>query len=138
MLDDYSPFALVADDDAFIAMDACQILEDAGFRTFQAADVDAALAILEENAESIQLLFSDVQMPPSERDGFELARLTAERWPHISIIVASGMAKPEPGAMPEGARFILKPFSADVVYQHLQEVLPDGKKPRPLVEKATG
>ncbi|WP_157070219.1 response regulator [Aureimonas frigidaquae] len=105
MLEDDSPYALVADDDAFIAMDACQILEDAGFRTFQAANVDAALAVLKENAKSIQLLFSDVQMPPSERDGFELARLTAESWPHICIIVTSGVEKPGPGVMPEGARF---------------------------------
>ena len=31
-MDDYVPFALVADDDVLIRMDAVSILEDAGFR----------------------------------------------------------------------------------------------------------
>ncbi len=89
MADDRVPFALVADDDALIRMDAADILEAAGFRTHGAADVEEAIAILEYSAESIQLLFSDVQMPLGELNGFDLARMCAERWPHIGILVAS-------------------------------------------------
>ncbi|RYD90336.1 MAG: response regulator, partial [Sphingobacteriales bacterium] len=54
MSDDYTPFALVADDDALIRMDAVDILETAGFRVYEAADVSQALAILEEAGDSIQ------------------------------------------------------------------------------------
>lgn len=132
MLNQSSPYALVADDDMLIRMDASAILEKAGFRTHEAGNVDEALAILETSAGSIRLLISDVQMPPSERDGFELGRLCAESWPHISIIVASGMAEPKEGDMPEGARFLQKPFSADLIYDHLQKILPDGQQPEPL------
>ena len=76
-------------------------------------------------------LFSDVQMPGS-RNGFALARETAGRWPHISIVIASGNLKPGPDDMPKGAHFIGKPFSAETVHAHVKEVLPDGQKPDPL------
>lgn len=39
MANEFTPYALVADDDALIRMDAATILEDAGFRTFEASDV---------------------------------------------------------------------------------------------------
>ena len=125
------PYALVVDDDGLIRMDAAAILEDAGFRTFEAETGDKAITLLEREHECIVLLFSDVQMPGS-RNGFALARETAERWPHISIVIASGNLKPGPGDMPDGARFIGKPFSAEMVHAHIKEILPDGQKPEPL------
>lgn len=136
MIDDDSPYALVVDDDALIRMDAAMILEDAGFRTFEAAHVDEAEVILKKSGQDIQLLFTDVQMPPSERTGFDLARLCANGWPHIGIIVASGAVKPEGKDLPPGASFIEKPFSPDVVVTHLQRILPDGAKPEPLKRTA--
>lgn len=126
------PYALIADDDAIIRMDAADILEDAGFRVYEAAGYDEAMEILKALADSIQLLFTDVQMPPGEMNGFHLARDCAATWPHINILVASGMIEPKEGELPSGAVFVRKPFSADVVYDRLQEVLPDGAKPEPL------
>jgi CheY-like chemotaxis protein len=126
-----APYALVVDDDALIRMSAMDILEDAGFRTFEAPDGDAAMALLAEQHVVIVLLFTDVQMPGS-RNGFAVARETADQWPHISIVVASGAARPDPGDLPEGACFIAKPFSAEMVHGHLKEILPDGQKPAPL------
>lgn len=38
--------------------------------------------------------------------------------------------------MPEGARFIGKPFTAELVQDHLKEILPDGRKPAPLRDLA--
>jgi CheY-like chemotaxis protein len=126
-----TPYALVVDDDGLIRMDAMDILEDAGFRTFEASDGDTAIALLAENHALIVLLFTDVQMPGS-RNGFAVARETARQWPHIAIVVASGQVHPGPDDMPDGARFIGKPFTADMVHDHLKEILPDGQKPEPL------
>lgn len=136
MNDEFTPYALVADDDALIRMDAADILNEAGFRTHEACNVEEAISILESSYESVQLLFSDVHMPPGNRTGFDLAKECAGRWPHIGILVASGLAEPGPEDLPSGARFIRKPFSADVVYQHLQKILPDGRKPEPLKKRA--
>jgi CheY-like chemotaxis protein len=126
-----APYALVVDDDGLIRMDAMYMLEDAGFQTFEASDGDAAMVLLAEHHTSIVLLFTDVQMPGS-RNGFAVARETARQWPHIAIVVASGQVQPGPDDMPEGARFIGKPFTADMVHDHLKEILPDGQKPEPL------
>lgn len=126
-----APYALVVDDDPFIRMDAIDILEQAGFRTFEARDGDVAMTMLGTHHASIILLFSDVQMPGS-RDGFAVARETADLYPHIAIVVASGHAKPGPGDLPGGACFLGKPFSAAMIHGHLKEILPDGQKPEPL------
>lgn len=137
MPDEHTPFALVADDDALIRMDAVDILEEAGFRVLEAGHPEEALSVPEQRGESIQLLFTDVQMPPSELDGFYLAQKCAARWPHVGIIVASGMVEPQAEDLPPGAVFVRKPFSVDVVYDNLERLLPDGKKPEPLKQRAT-
>lgn len=132
MSDEYTPYALVADDDALIRMHAADILSAAGFRVHEAGGVEEAMAILRSSAEGIQLLFTDVQMPPGQLNGFHLARECAKNWPHIGILVASGMLEPKEFDMPAGARFVKKPFSDTVVFDHLAEILPDGKKPEQL------
>lgn len=74
MSEERTPFALVVDDDALIRMDAADILEEAGFRVLEAATPEQALSVLEQRGESVQLLFTNVQMPPSKNDGFYLAK----------------------------------------------------------------
>lgn len=130
------PCALVVDDDVFILMDATHILEDAGFRVRDAMNVANALAVLEQHHSDIQLLFTDVHMP-GDLDGFALARRTAEHFPHVAIVVASGEAQPGPEDLPEGATFIAKPFSAEVVRHHVRETMPEEKHPAPLRQGAT-
>ncbi|GAN51989.1 response regulator receiver protein [Methylobacterium sp. ME121] len=128
---DRRPYALVVDDDVLVRMTALDILEDAGFRTFEAENAEEALAVLHGHHVSIVVLFTDVNMPGA-MDGFGLARETAQHWPHVSILVASGRHKPGPGEMPEGAHFVGKPFNAEVVRDRLKQMLPDGQKPDPL------
>jgi CheY-like chemotaxis protein len=125
------PFAIIVDDNPMILMDACQILEDAGFRCHEAGAGEEAVQAIEQAEESVTLLFTDVEMPGGI-NGFQLASIVAERWPEIEIVVASGRMAPGPGDMPEKATFIGKPFSARLVHDHLREKLPDGKKPEPL------
>lgn len=125
------PYALVVDDDPLIMMDTTGILEDAGFRFYEAMDGDEAKRILASNWENIVLLFSDVDMP-GETNGFALARHVAENWPAMEIVIASGHVLPKVGEMPEKATFIAKPFNKQMVHGHLREMLPDSKLPEPL------
>ena len=129
------PYALVVDDDPIILIDACSILEDAGFRFFEAGDGDEAKSLLAKYADNVVPLFSDVEMP-GDTNGFVLARYVAEHWPWIEIVIASGQIKPEPDQMPEKATFISKPFNHDMVLDHLRKMPPDGKKPEPLKRAA--
>lgn len=117
------PCALVVDDDALIRMASAQILSDAGFRTFEGSNADDALSILSKHHASIGLLFTDVQMPGA-RDGFALAREAAARWPEMQILVASGQSNPGIGNMPDGAMFVCKPFSPEVIHDRLEQLFP--------------
>ena len=71
-------------------------------------------------------------MPPSELTGFDLARKCSKSWPHIGIMITSGMTEPAENDLPGGAVFVRKPFSSKIIYDHLQSILHDGKKPDPL------
>lgn len=125
------PYALAVDDDPFILMDVTTILEDAGFRTYEADNGDAAIAMLPEYAHTITLLFSDVDMP-GDTNGFTLAHHVAENYPWIEIVIGSGHLQPKEGDLPEKATFVSKPFNAQMIHGHLRETLPDGKLPEPL------
>lgn len=74
------PFALAVEDDPFIQMEIVEILQEAGFRCHSSDDGDAAKEMLPLFAESITLLFSDVEMPGAT-NGFDLARHVAEQYP---------------------------------------------------------
>ena len=71
-----------------LRMMAVDVVEDAGFEAVEAADADAALAILETRSD-IKVLFSDIRMPGS-MDGLSLARAVKDRWPPVKIVLTSG------------------------------------------------
>jgi DNA-binding NtrC family response regulator len=123
-----SLFAVVVDDDPIILMNACTIVEDAGFAALDATTVAEAIRHFDVHGSEIALLFTDVQMPGG-RDGFDLAREIALRWPKTTILVASGNCKPGPGEMPEGAVFLGKPFSATIVRDSILALLPWTARP---------
>ena len=123
--------ALVVDDHQVIRMDIAEMLEQAGFRCLEAEHGDAAIEVLENHHLDVTLMFSDIDMPGS-RDGFALAREVAIKWPHISVVVASGRVRPAQGDLPDGATFIGKPFSLRTVHDHLKETLPEDGKPASL------
>ena len=123
-MENNAPNALVVDDDVMILFGACDILAEAGFRPLEAMNVDEAIARLEQHADEITLLFTDVDMP-------------GDRWPHIAIVIASGAREPQAGEIPAAAIFVRKPFGAQVIHNRLNDLLPDGQKPEPLKRIAT-
>lgn len=112
------PIALVVDDEPLILMDTSDMISDEGYAVVEATTADEAYEFLDRHS-SLQLLFTDVQMP-GDLDGFDLARAVADRWPHICVVIASGAAVPGPGDIPANATFISKPFTAELVHQLLK------------------
>lgn len=104
-----SPVILLVEDDGLLLMEAADTLSDAGFTVLEAAHADKALTVL-ENRDDVGVLMTDVDMPRGSMDGFALARLVAHRWPSIPVLVVSGMGTPGPHDLPDGARFIPKPY----------------------------
>lgn len=112
--------ALVAEDDPMVRMEAADVLGDAGFDVLEASTSSLALAQLEQHPE-VALLFTDVQMP-GDFDGLALAHEARRRWPQMPIVVVSGKVTPQPSQMPEGARFLPKPYYASTLARVIREL----------------
>ncbi len=121
MSDDPSepPVVLLVEDDGLLLMEASDTLADAGFEVLEAPHADKALTVL-EGRDDVGVLMTDVDMPQGSMDGFALARLVARRWPDLPVLVVSGMGTPGPGDMPEGARFISKPYEPRMLVRTLK------------------
>src|SRR5215470_1622308 len=114
------PVILVVEDDFLLRMDAAEIIRDAGFEVLEASNADEAIAIL-ESRNDIAVVFTDIQMPGS-MDGLKLARAVRGRWPPIKIVTTSGQCVVEATDLPEGGRFLPKPYSATQVSGLLREL----------------
>jgi two-component system, response regulator PdtaR len=101
--------AVIAEDEIGLRALAVEVLEDEGFITLEAANAVAALDICKSRPGAVDVLFTDIRMP-GPMDGLELAHRVRERWPTIAIIVASGNIFVDRDQLPEGARFLPKPY----------------------------
>jgi DNA-binding NtrC family response regulator len=113
------PVVLLVEDDGLLLMEASDTLADAGFTVLEAPHADKALKVL-ENRDDVGIVMTDVDMPQGSMDGFALARLVAHRWPSIPVLVVSGMGTPGPNDMPDGARFIPKPYEPTTLVRTLR------------------
>ena len=112
---------LIVEDEFLIRMSAVEMIEEAGFEVVEAASADEAIAILESRLD-ITVVFTDVQMPGS-MDGLKLAAAVRDRWPPIKIMATSGHVKLGPGDLPEGVRFLPKPYSPAEITKILRDLI---------------
>lgn len=114
------PAILVVEDMAIIRMDAVATIEEAGFRTYEAASADEGIRLLEQHTD-IAVLFTDVDMPGT-MNGLALAHYARNRWPPVEIIVASGAMSLDKGALPARAHFFAKPYPMQHIIAVLQRL----------------
>jgi PAS domain S-box-containing protein len=98
-------------------------LSQLGYRCLEAADANAALTILE--AETVDLLFTDVIMPGG-MSGYELGRETRSRWPGTRVLLTSGFPEEKingNGHPPWNMRLLTKPYRKEDLARVLREVL---------------
>jgi two-component system, response regulator PdtaR len=115
------PVVLVVEDETLVRMDANETIEAADFDVIEAVNADQAIAILEQRSD-IRLIFTDIQMPGS-MDGLKLAHFVKGRWPPIKIIATSGQAKIAESDLPEGSRFLAKPYAAAAITSAIQQLI---------------
>ena len=99
---------LVVEDEFLINVVTSDDLRSAGYEVMSAYNADEAIKILEHRSD-IDTLFTDVDMPGS-MNGLRLAAAVHDRWPPVHIIITSGKAAPARSQMPQGSRFIPKPW----------------------------
>ena len=69
--DKSKPAVLIVEDEPLIRMEAVDMITDAGFKTYEAASADKAIAMMELH-DDIGILFTDIDMPGT-MDGLKLA-----------------------------------------------------------------
>lgn len=115
------PVVLIVEDDLLLRIDAVAMIEAAGFDVVEAASADDAIKILEARRD-ITVVFTDIQMPGS-MDGLKLARAVRGRWPPIKIVATSGFVDVGEKDLPEGGRFLAKPYHPKELTDVLRELM---------------
>jgi CheY-like chemotaxis protein len=122
------PVVLVVEDETLLRWHAVAMIEDAGFDVIEAGNAAEAISVLEARTD-IRVIFTDIQMPGSI-DGLRLAHLVRNRWPPIKIIATSGQLRLRDYELPEGGRFLPKPYSVGQITGTLRELLGGGQQGR--------
>jgi CheY-like chemotaxis protein len=103
---------LLAEDEAMLRMIAVEMLEDAGFKVFEAADGVEALELLTANPE-ILLLVSDIKMP--RMDGYALVEAGLKFKPSLKVLLMTGYSNDPPPHLVKAAeiQILHKPFNLE-------------------------
>ena len=112
---------LVVEDELLLRINAVEMIEDAGFEALEAADADEAIEILEGRPD-IKVIFTDIQIPGS-MNGLKLAHAVRRRWPPIKIVATSGRVNIRIDDLPEGGRFLPKPYLPEEIAGTLRELV---------------
>jgi len=110
---------LVVEDDNIVRMLIVDVLEELEYRVLEASDGEAAMAFLQKDGETIDLMMTDKGLP--DMDGVKLAKNAAELRPSLPILFASGYA--ENIDLPPGMHLIGKPFSIDQLRDKVKSIL---------------
>ena len=115
------PVVLLVEDEPLVRTLQVDILREADFWVLEAQDADEAFEVLKRRPD-VRAVLTDVDMPGS-LDGFEFARLVAQGWPKVGVLVISGKTAPEPGDLPSTARFAAKPVRPDDLVETLRSIM---------------
>ena len=110
---------LVVEDDGIVRMLIVDVLEELEYKVLEAADAAEALAFLNNDEQTIDLMMTDLGLP--DMNGKDLAKRAREIRPAIPVLFASGYA--DAVDVPEGMHNIGKPFSIDQLRDKVKSVL---------------
>jgi len=122
------PTVLLVDDQAAVRDLVERQLQAGGYRVIPAASGRDALAILTQNAATIDLLVTDIMMPGMI--GPQLVAVVQLRWPAVRALYLSGGAEDWAVELMRGtgAACLRKPFTAGELRTALASVLPPAER----------
>jgi DNA-binding NtrC family response regulator len=100
------PVVLVVENESIIRMETVQMIKDADYAVLDVSNTNEAMKILEDRRD-IRAVFTEIRVP-GHRNGMELGRAVAERWPLVRLIMTSGVPKTDD--FPADWRYVRKPY----------------------------
>ena len=100
---------LLVEDEPLVHRNTADLLIEDGYDVAESTGCDEALGRLEAEPDTA-VLVTDLNVA-CPGDGMTLARVAAERWPHLRIVLVSGAMRPPAGTYPERAIFVTKPYA---------------------------
>jgi CheY-like chemotaxis protein len=101
------------------------LLEQQGYRIFEAANGREALGIWDQHAGEVDLPLTDIVMPEG-MSGFDLANRLRERNPKLRILFTSGYSSDIAGrsiSLQPGQGFLQKPWSIRQLLESIRQSL---------------
>jgi len=115
---------LLVEDEGTVRSVAREVLQMVGYTVLEAASGEEALQRVEQYADAIHLLVTDVVMPGM--NGRELAARLAVEYPNVQVLYLSGYtddAIAHHGVLQAGIELLHKPFTPDTLARRVREVL---------------
>ncbi|MEE1612550.1 response regulator [Microvirga sp. CF3016] len=120
---------LVVEDEVLIRLVIADYLRECGYRVHEAVNAEEAVAILESPEVSVDVVFSDVEMPGS-MDGFGLARWVRANKPGTQVILTSGAERSADIAatLCEAGPLLEKPYPSQDVVDRIKQLTAKAKR----------
>src|SRR6185295_4959426 len=113
---------LIAEDESLPRKNICQLLEEEGYRVYEAADGKSALEIVDNF--DLDLILTDLKMPGA--DGMEVLKHAREVSPQTLVVLMTAYASVDTAvqALRQGAQdYILKPVVFEDVLRKVQRLI---------------
>jgi PAS domain S-box-containing protein len=115
---------LVVEDEMVVRQLIVDVLTELGYRTLEAVDGPSGLAILQQAAQRIDLLITDIGLPGM--NGRQLTDLARQHRPGLPVLFMTGYAENAAraqGFLGPGMAMITKPFAMDALALRVQDML---------------
>jgi CheY-like chemotaxis protein len=116
---------LVVEDEVLLREIECSILESCGYRVLEADSSSKALDVWNQQGEKIDLLLTDVVLPPGI-SGLDLAKRLRDRQPRLKVIFTTGKVDlhlDDATLEQMNARFLQKPYQHTDLVQLVDDAL---------------
>ena len=120
-----SPFhTVLVEDEVLIRVVIADYLRECGYRVYEAVNASEALAMLQAPEVSIDIVFSDVEMP-GDMDGFGLARWVRANMPSVQVILTSGVERSAniAATLCEAGPLLEKPYPPQNVVDRIKQLV---------------
>jgi two-component system cell cycle sensor histidine kinase/response regulator CckA len=128
---------LIVDDERLARRLLYRVLTEQGYRVFEAATADEAMAVLELAHRYVHLIMLDVVMPMV--DGVQLGREILARWPDLRLLYMSAYPAEvlvQHGLTDPMVDFLGKPFTHDELMGKLEQAIDRRRTRRTFEEEA--